>query len=447
MEDEIDLRQYVSILIKSWYWIIGLALVAGVAAFVASAFIPPTFQATALVTATQSRYELQFDPRFRNIPDSAIQSLLDSQYRTYPTLSTSDDLLQQLAEETGWDLDTLKKNVKAQADDAPNLLALTVEGQDAAEVARVANTWAELFVKKANTLYGSSGELERFKQQQEIVGQSLREADQTLTAFREENGFGFGVDFAPANDNASSRAPDNPFGLIGQRLQSKNSLLTAYEAELVRLRQMQREVELLSKTTTSTTSPVVLASLLSEMVNSGVTDNTQPYQVRFDAVDPVAALAAMAEALQSRAMAIEAEMETLRDDIVALQTELAAKQEQLEQLLRDRDVKAETFAVISRKVQEAQIDTSSESANTGKVQIASRAAAPTRPINSGRLRNAAVAAMLGLMLGVFGVLFREWWQNTDAETPGRPRERTEASSHYGEAGHPRPAIDDVAGQA
>jgi hypothetical protein len=122
LEEEIDLRKYIAILIKRWYWIVGLAVVASGLAFVMSSSTPPTYQATALVIALQSRYELQFDPRFRNIPDSAIQSLLESQYRTYPTLATSDDLLQQVAERVGWSLNSLKDAAEAKAGDAPNLL-------------------------------------------------------------------------------------------------------------------------------------------------------------------------------------------------------------------------------------------------------------------------------------------------------------------------------------
>jgi uncharacterized protein involved in exopolysaccharide biosynthesis len=174
---------------------------------------------------------------------------------------------------------------------------------------------------------------------------------------------------------------------------------------------MQSEVELLSKTVTANTSPVLIAGLLSEMINIGIIkDNTQSYQIKLDSIDSKAGLTAMATALQSRITAIEAEMETLQADIVTLQAELATKQEQLEQFIRERDVKAETYSVISRKVQEAQIDAFGEGASTGKVQIASQAAVPTHPTSSGRLRNTALAAVSGLMVGIFGAFAVEWWR-------------------------------------
>lgn len=414
MEEEIDLRQYIAVLIKYWYWIIGLGILAALIAFIVSSFTPKTYEATALVTATQSRYELQFDPRFRNVPDSAIQSLLESQYRTYPTLAISDDLLLQLADKTGLDLDELRTSISATAQDAANLLALTVENQNPQKTAEIANTWAELFVLKANTLYGSGGELERFRQQEQSVAQSLAEADAALTAFKEENGFGFVI-----NDESDDRIRNNDiaqFGLIGQRLQSKNQLLTDYEAELIRLHQMQREAALLLDTNTTNTSPILIAGLLSEMINLGIVKESQPFQIQLDSVDPEASLHAMATALQSRIIAIEAEMDNLRTDIATLQIELATKQEQLEQLVRDQRVKAETFSVISRKVQEAQIDVSGEnSPGVGKVQIASSASVPTKAKSSSLLRNTLVAGFLGLMAGIFGVFVWEWWHNGKEE--------------------------------
>ncbi len=397
-DDEIDLRQYVNILIQYRYWVVGLAVAATLVAFIFSSLSPATYEAKALVTATQSRYELQFDPRFRDVPDTAIQSLLESQYRTYPTLANGDSLLKDVAEQVKWDIEDVKEKTKADTlANAPNLLILTVSGTDPAEVAAVANTWAAIFVDTVNDLYGGGDEVDRYVQQKRVVGQSLAEADAALTRFRQEKGVGL--------------AGNHDLGLLGQQLQAKTELLTHYETQLRQIQQQQREVELLAQTAARNSSPVLIAGLLAEMVNSGIIRESQSFQIKLDTVEPAAALAAMQQALQGRKSAIEAEIEPLRAEIAALQTEIATQQEVLEQLLRDQDVKAETFAVISRKVQEAQIDSFSEGSNTGRVEIASQAIVPTKPLPSGRLRNTAVAGVLGLMVGVFGAFMIEWWRS------------------------------------
>jgi succinoglycan biosynthesis transport protein ExoP len=396
MEDEIDLRQYVVVLLKYWYWIVGLAVIAAVVVFAAGSTSPPVYQTTTLVTATQSRYELQFDPRFQNVQDSAVQSLLTEQYRTYPALAVSDDVFKQLAEETGWTMKDLKEKLDVPTQSTANLLALQVTGENPEEVANVANTWAKLFVEKANTLYGSQGELEQFSRQKEVVAAVLTEADLTLTAFRQEN-----------------------FDLLQQRAASKNSLLTSYEEKLVRLRQIQEEVALLAQTVDGNSSSVLIAGILAEMINNGVVDDTQPFQIKLDEVDPVAGLQAMEIALQSQITAIETELVTLEQEAATLQAEQAAQQKKLEELVRDRDVKEEAFTVISRKVQEAQIDATSDS-TAGEVQVASRATIPTESLPSGRLRNTAVAGVLGLMVGVFGVFAVEWWRaGTESPATGK----------------------------
>ncbi len=43
MEEEIDLREYIEILLKYWKWIVGAALLAAIAAFVATSMLPRVY--------------------------------------------------------------------------------------------------------------------------------------------------------------------------------------------------------------------------------------------------------------------------------------------------------------------------------------------------------------------------------------------------------------------
>jgi uncharacterized protein involved in exopolysaccharide biosynthesis len=62
MEEEIDLREYVLVLLKYWKWILGTTLAAAMVALVVSFFLPPTYEATALVVVKPPQYVMQFDP-------------------------------------------------------------------------------------------------------------------------------------------------------------------------------------------------------------------------------------------------------------------------------------------------------------------------------------------------------------------------------------------------
>lgn len=392
MAEEIDLRPYIEVLLKYKYWIGGLAIMAAVLAFIVTSLIPPKYQATTLIIASKPRYELEFDTRSQNNLNTAIEILVQTQYRTYPVLATSGQLLQQLADEVDQPVAELQKNLVAELQTRTNLLALQVTGPEPVTAAAVANRWAELFIEKTNALYGNSAELEEYREQQQSITQTLAEADAALVRFRAENGFGF-----QGNGNAD-------LGLMGRRLAGRNNLLADYETELVRLKQMGREIELLAQTTTSDTAPVVTAGLLAEMINHGVVDEAQPGQIRLEALEPATALAALDQAIQARISAVETEMEPLRTEITTLQAELAARQQTLEQLVRDRNVKAEAYGLIARKVQEVQM-------NSGEVRLASAAAATVEALPRDRLRNTAIAGVLALMAGAFGAFAIEWWRN------------------------------------
>ena len=87
MGEEIDLRKYVDILLRNWYWIVGLALIAGIAAFVYASFQPPSYRASSVVLVKEEPYNVQFDSRYTTAKESP------SAYRAFPILATSDQIL------------------------------------------------------------------------------------------------------------------------------------------------------------------------------------------------------------------------------------------------------------------------------------------------------------------------------------------------------------------
>ena len=167
MEEEIDLREYINVLLRHWYWIAGLALVAALAAFVVSSFLPPTYEATAMVVVTQPRYLFQFDPRVENVPfDPTLLS------KGYPIFATSDQLLQSVADGIDPPLPPqdsspgrLRKILTAQTAGDPTLIKLTAQSGDARQAARLANVWAEGFVDQLNNVYGGNKDLPLFEAQ------------------------------------------------------------------------------------------------------------------------------------------------------------------------------------------------------------------------------------------------------------------------------------------
>jgi len=409
MEEEIDLREYINVLIRDWYWIAGLTLVAALAAFVVSSFLPPTYEATAMVVVTQPRYLFQFDPRVENVPfDPTLLS------KGYPILATSDQLLQSVADGMDPPLPPqdsspggLRKVLTAETAGDPTLIRLTAQSGDPRQASRLANVWAESFVDQLNNVYGGNKDLPLFEAQLAEARTTLEEVDYAVADFRGQYGLGF-TDARVSDDEED---PEAVLELgIARRLQAKTDLLTEHEIRADRIRQLLEEARLAALGADDTTSPVILAGLLGDMLRLGLVDaETNPLvQINLGGMDAEASLDALITALEAKQGSTDQAIARLTAEVETLQSELADRQRELDQLLRDRQVAQNTYLTLSNKLQEARIEAQDEAGNTA--QLLSRAAVPQQPASPRRLLNTLVAGALGFMLGVFGTFFLEYWR-------------------------------------
>ena len=156
MEDEIDLGKYFKVLIRHWKLIVGLTIIASVAAFVVSSLLPPAYEATALIVVTRLRNQYQFDPR--------IQTQIDQQpYKAYPELALTDNLLTRVIAALGDQLKpedrdpaALRERLSAGAGADPSLVRLSVTGDQPQQAQTIANIWASLYVTYTNELISAA---------------------------------------------------------------------------------------------------------------------------------------------------------------------------------------------------------------------------------------------------------------------------------------------------
>ncbi len=427
MEEEIDLRKYVQVLVQYWKWITGAALIAATAALVVSFLLPPTYEATALVAVTKPRYVMQFDPRFETLDN------IQPAYKAYPELASSDDLLRDLMERLDplprgvQTLRDVKEMVEAEGGADPSIIRLTVRARDPEEAARIANVWAALFVERANELYGTHNEAELhfFEEQLQRAEAELQSAEQALIEFQARN------QQAILEAQLSSAQRDLEDYLIEQRelervvrnarmLQDRvadwpaeaqatpGDDLTALLLELRAFdvqtsREGSEEVEL------GTGSSIWLQISDATLLASGRT-----------AGELRAFLDGLATTLEARSAEIETRIAALEPRILSLQQQLQEMEAERDRLTRARDVAQETYMTLARKVEETRIAVEEVS---GEVRLASQAAAPQKPAGPRKLLNTAVAGVLGLMLGVLGAFVVEWWRQ---EPPTEPSGRQEA---------------------
>jgi len=144
--DEIDLRAWALALARSWKLIVGLTVLAVMAAGVFTLLQPRLFEATALVVAS-------VPPGEPSGPDPQAVA------RTAVKVAQSDALIAEVYELVRAELRTirdraeLKRAMKASAARDPRTVRLVVRTQDPAEAAAIANAWARWVVVRVNDVY------------------------------------------------------------------------------------------------------------------------------------------------------------------------------------------------------------------------------------------------------------------------------------------------------
>lgn len=406
MEEEIDLRAYVLVLLKYWKWIIGATLIAAVVALVVSFLLPPTYEATALAAVTKPRYVMQFDPRIAPV-ESVSNAIAQPPYKAYPELASGDEVLQELLTslnprpEKVETLKDLKEMVQAKSGADPSLVLLTVRFKDPEEAAWIANLWAEIFVRRANEIYGteSQSQLQFYQQQLQRAEAELRAAEEALVAFQAQN----------------------QESILEHQLGSRQQMHADYLADQRQIAYIIQDIrglrEQLSRQPSEQT--VSLADQLTALfleIKAFNAHASAPIQLQVNSAatlsekspaEQIAFLDELVRVLEEKSAEIDHRLTALEPEILALQEQLQEIYTEKDRLTRTRDVARETYMTLARKVEEARI---AAEENAGEVRLASRAAVPEKPASPRKLLNTAVAGALGLMLSVFGVFVVEWWQ-------------------------------------
>jgi succinoglycan biosynthesis transport protein ExoP len=419
MEEEIDLRAYVAVLIRYWKWIAGLALVAAVAAFIVSLLLPPTYEAPAVVIITEPRYQMQFDPRFETVDQWT------PAYKAFPTLSTSDEVLQRVlaayapppeARIEAWTLRTLSGMVEATSEGDPSLVVLRVRSRSPDDAAAIANLWADVLARHGNDIYSESeDDVAFFEEQVAQAEQALDGADAALIEFEAHNQATIvsaqlsslrqtQYDYL-ADQRAIAYIAQDIQGLRAQLVQQPGDRPVSLADDLTALLLQIKAFNLLQAEArgAQASAPIQL------QVDSAVSfsDKSPAEQVAF--------LDNLVDTLEAKSSEIEGRLAELEPQMLALQRRLQEIQAESERLTSARGLVNETYKTLARKLEEARIAAREEN---GVLQVGSYAAVPEKPVSPRKMLNTAVAGVLGLMLGVFGAFALEWWR-ADEATGGR----------------------------
>jgi succinoglycan biosynthesis transport protein ExoP len=412
VEEEIDLRAYVDVLVRNWKWIAGLTLIAAITAGIVSFLLPPIYEARALVVVTEPRYLMRFDPRFETV-----DSVHDAS-KAYPALATGDDLLRELITTLGGSLTERERTlpaftemVEASSGGDPSLIELKVRSQDAEKAAMIANAWAELYVEHLNDLYSqSSAEEHFFEEQLQAAEEGLQAAEAALVAYQAQNLAAVLQTRIQAKQATLSRHLylNDSIELVIQDALSLKERLRLREGEEAGSLADDLAAMLLELDTLSGKGELPIEVQIAG--GQSVSNRTVKQQIAF--------LDDLVTTLRTKKEAIEEAMEALWPEILALQGQFEEARAEERRLQLGRQLAEEVYQTLSRKAEEARIAAQSE---VGDVRLASRAAVPVKPVAPKKKLNVAVAGALGLMVGVFGAFALEYFQSPREESirPGQ----------------------------
>lgn len=170
-DDEIDLRQYIDVLVRWWKEIALIALltvvVTVVGIFGLRFLSKPLYQAGADVAILRTVSELTFDERFTTTSDTATVSNSAARRNALVALAVSPSLAAAVVDQLGDVLTTeeqepgtLVKKITAELMSAggragdSDLIRITAAAESPEKAAQIATAWAQAYVREVNQVYG-----------------------------------------------------------------------------------------------------------------------------------------------------------------------------------------------------------------------------------------------------------------------------------------------------
>lgn len=479
MEEEIDLREYLDVIVRRWKWIAGITLVAVVTAAVVSFLIlPPIYEAKAGVVIVKSKSEVTFEPKYRTLTEEELGSVgidANARRKALEALMRSSSVAAEVIDKLGSSLGPEQREVKSlldmvETESNGDLIGITVKGEDPSKIAAIANAWGEAYEEYVNGLYGGRPESPGNIQAQ-VAGaeDSYRKDEEALAQFSGDNR----IDELNREIQAKQKLITNykdaqtttQAAAFNKQLETKRQVLADYYADLIQLEQLLADARSLHKQLQGETASPSAATgdalaVVFLRAKAFASSASLPVQLQISLKEGVGGTAgqqaedvnALIAVLEARRDETQAHIDSLSSQLLAsTEYELAASaddpinrliaqysqevlelQEQLEreeaqrrELTQARDLAWETYQTLARK--EAEIGVASQVTDT-EVRFAVTAIEPKEPVAPKKKLNIAIAGMLGLMVGVFGAFFIEFLENGEKQGMAEPDEEQSCQS-------------------
>lgn len=396
MSDEIDLHAYLGALRRRWWLLLGGMLAALAITFAFGAVQQKHYQATATLIATSPRYQWRFDasilPYIDNRRDYQREFLVIGRSNRIATMAA--EQLSASGALPAATPDDLLAAVTLRAGDASSIQVLATAGTPQ-QAAAIANVWADAFVQVARETTGVGAELENYQAELELASQRKQQAEANLAQVRSETGLfvqGISID------------EEEITNVRRRQLVLTNQRLAEYQGDLDAVRLLAGEVSKTSDRDQLAGLPWELLAGPALAVRGQLTPD-----VALSLVDQPDELLAR---LQTEEQSLSGAIELLTSESQAVQTELAADWQRYDEARLQYDLARDSYNTMWRKVNEASVQ---GRIDPSQLSIVSAALPPTTPVQSRRMAQLAVAAVIGL---IAGALLAVWLRMREAPAHG-----------------------------
>lgn len=175
--NELELRDYIEVLLRQKWIIILVFLVTAISAGVGALYlVKPVYQASALLMISKPGYQVELEPRIKTpIP-------LEISIETYKNLIKSADLERKVIQKLGLDqppdeltIEVLDKMISVEAVPKTDLIRISIKSGVPGKAKEIVNTWVALFIEENKHLG-----LRESKEAQSFIENQLEISEQNL---------------------------------------------------------------------------------------------------------------------------------------------------------------------------------------------------------------------------------------------------------------------------
>ena len=393
-EDVIDLRELVQTLLDYKWVVVGVTLLAALAAFLVSTFyLPPQYQASSFVTLTEPIIRAELDPSIQvspNLPDTA----------GLAELAEADAMVRVVSTDLGLKVEEVRAFEWQASMQGQSQLMLQVTAPTADFAAEAANRWAELMVSHLNDLYGTGD-------------QTLETLEREVKLAKEE--------WTTAQTALEDYLPQSRVDVLEVRLAERKDMLSdtltriEYNQDLVRdIQTLKAQVDNLKSEQDLSTGKALSIIALQQRASGGISGAQFQIQggeilgAEYTLEEGMEELDGLLSAILNQNREIQEELTAIEESILNFSQELESERFAVEQLKQERDLARTAYTALANQLEETKI-TQAQEEHSAKVGV--EAVVPHTYVNPNEWLNMALAGLIGFFVTIGFVLIHDWWED------------------------------------